>query len=361
MWVYGIFLFLLFAVMSLGRLRTDPLVGMGQIEGKSLNAGLNPKRNILLCFAFSLLFCFSAFRLNVGWDYSAYYDTIHYNLATNIVGRGEYATILLIELSRSTGWENLFFAVNAFICVYCIYRTIVAYSPDPWVSLLFFVCFPLFFLNSLSVIRFFSALALTFYACKYIKQQKPLKYAVFIIMASLFHKSALIAGVFYFARYIKVGTFKLLMLFFLLPFIGRWVNRFIVTHLPGYAMYTETTDIQEGTKAIVFFLLITALTLLVRKKITQDDEMAMIYSNIFFLGIAIYLMFYDQGTMGHRLSLFGTIYGLLLVPKLFTLFTRKLERAFLKLLFYVLLVVMFFYIIKSGAEAYIPYRTIFGR
>lgn len=313
----------------------------------------------LLTVAFGLLFCFSAFRFNVGWDYLAYYNTIKYHLVTNIVSGGEYATIFLIELSRLTGIVNVFFVVNSFICIYFIYKTIIKYSLDPWLSLLFFICFPLFFLNSLSVIRFFTALTITFYAFKYIEQKKPIKYVMVILLASLFHKSALIAGVFYAARYIKLGSAKVLGIFVSLPILAEITNNLVVKYLPQYAIYTEATQIQEGTKAIIFLVVIALLGLFLRKRIIHHDETATIYLNIYFLGIAIYLMFYNQGTMGHRLSLFGIIYGLLLVPKMFSLCTGKLERAFLKLLFFSLLAIMFLYTINGGAAAYIPYQTIF--
>lgn len=317
------------------------------------------KSNFLLLIAFTLLFSISAFRFNIGWDYLAYYETIKYNLSTNIVSGEEYATIMLIELSRTSGFYNLFFIVNSFICVFFMYKTINKYSVDPWLSLIFFLCFPLYFLNSLSVIRFFTALSITFYGFKYIEQRRPVRYLILVLIAALFHKSAIIAFVFYFARYIKIGTLKLLVIFAIMPYLANILNRFVLKYFPMYAVYTEETTIQEGTKAIYFFLIIALIALLLRKKITINDEVVTIYLNIFFIGIAIYLMFYDQGTMGHRLSLFGTIYGLLILPKIINVFRKGLARVYLKFLFYLLLIVMFLYIVNSGGATYIPYRTIF--
>lgn len=359
---YCFFLLLIFGLMLFDKLIVDTrMYNVKLIGNEVITSREYPKMNSsgLLKGAFGLLFCISAFRFNVGWDYLAYYNTIKYHLVTNIVSSGEYATIFLIELSRLTGMVNLFFVVNSFICIYFIYKTTTTYSLDPWLSLLFFICFPLFFLNSLSVIRFFTALAIGFYAFKYIEQKKPIKYVLLILLASLFHKSALIAGVFYVARYIKLGSIKLLAIFVSLPILAEFMNKFVVKYLPEYAIYTETTKIQEGTKAIIFLVVIALLGLFLRKRIIFNDEAATIYLNIYFLGIAIYLMFYNQGTMGHRLSLFGIIYGLLLVPKMFSLAKGKIERAFLKLVFFSLLVIMFLYTINGGAATYIPYQSIF--
>ncbi|WP_274309537.1 EpsG family protein [Solibacillus daqui] len=357
---YCFFLFVIMGVMVLDKMSTFIHCSNVQLSDDSrILPNEYAKKNVFLMVAFLLLFCFSAFRFDVGWDYLAYYDTVKYNIQTNIVGGEEFATILLIELSRSIGIYNLFFVVNSFICLFLIYKTINKYSVDPWLSLLFFLCFPLYFLNSLSVIRFFTALAITFYGFKYIEQKRPIPYIVLVVIAILFHKASLIAFVFYLARYIKLGTFKLVILLASLPVIANLLNGLVLNYLPKYAVYTKETASQEGTKAIVFFLILAFIALLLRKKITDDDEPSRIYLNIFFMGIAIYLMFYAQGTMGHRLSLFGTIYGLLVVPKMISLFNNAIVHFYLKLLFYTLLVAMFLYIINSGAATYIPYRTIF--
>jgi len=156
-----------------------------------------------------------------------------------------------------------------------------------------------------------------------------------------------------------LGTVKIAIILVLLPFVGTFINTFVLNYLPKYAIYTETTNIQEGTKAIFFFLIIAFLALLLRKKVTSQDEIATIYFNLFFIGIAIYLMFYAQGTMGHRLSLYGTIYILFVLPKLFSIFKQGLDRTFMKFILYLLLIIVFLYTVNIGSTTYIPYRTIF--
>jgi hypothetical protein len=61
--------------------------------------------------------------------------------------------------------------------------------------------------------------------------------------------------------------------------------------------------------------------------------------------------------MGHRLSLYGTIYSLLLIPKIISLF-RARDRVLLVGLLYALCVVMFLYIVRGGSATYIPYRSV---
>lgn len=318
--------------------------------------------SLMMLFALIIIYSFSAIRFEVGWDYRYYYETIVYGYSTNINGSKEYATILLVNIARLLGMPNFYFAVNSFICLYFITATIKNYSYDPWLSLIFFVCFPLFYLNSLSVIRMFSALAITFYGFRYIRSKNLFKYIATVIIASLFHKSAIVAIMFYFAAHnIKMKTSKLIIILALLPLLSNIFHRFVVRYFPRYSIYFNPTEIQEGTKAIVIFLIIGLVSLIFRKKIIKDDIAAGLYYNIYTLGLAIYLTFIDLGTLGHRLSLYGTIYSLLLVPKIISLFGVKNERIFFNILVYISCIGMFLYTIYVGAGTYIPYRTIWNK
>lgn len=132
----------------------------------------NKKIDIFYYLFIIIIFVFSAFRYNVGWDYEQYYWTIVYNLDTNIVSRGELLTIGLVELSRNLGIANIYFFLNSFLTIFLVALVIDNYSKDKWMSILVFIAFPLFFLNSLSVIRFFSALAIVFFFNKIYKRKE---------------------------------------------------------------------------------------------------------------------------------------------------------------------------------------------
>lgn len=319
----------------------------------------NGKYTVTLILAWTVVFLFSSMRYNVGWDYEAYYATVRYNLVTNIVSNGEVATIFLIELARDMGMTNLYFFLNSLIFILLVALTVKKYSQDYWISIIFFVCFPLFFLNSLSVIRLFTALAITFYAFKYIERGQLLRYLVAVAFAGMFHASAFVAIAFYFIRNVKLDILKLVLVLFSLPFIGRMINSLVVKYSPTYAPYTEAAGGQEGTKAIFVLVTIGIIALFLRDKIIENDRIANIYFNIYFVGLGIYLMFFTQGTMGHRLSLYGTIFSLLLIPKIVSLFDLDSNRVLLKVGISLFSIVIFLYIVYVGAATYVPYKTIF--
>ncbi|MGI6382026.1 MAG: EpsG family protein [Tissierellaceae bacterium] len=315
----------------------------------------------LTLLAIIIIYLFSALRFDVGWDYYHYYRTIEYDALTNIVSLGENGTIFLINLAKATGMTSLYFTLNSFICIYCIMVTIKNYSKDHWVSILFFVCFPLFFLNSFSVIRLFSALALTFYGFKYIERKEFKKYLLIVIIAGMLHKSAFAAIILYFvAHYIELKNSKLVAIYLALPIFSNLFEKFILNYFPRYSIYFRETSLQEGTKAIYVFIVIAIVAILFRKKIIEDDITASLYYNIFFAGLAIYLAFIKQGTLGHRFSLYGTIYSILLVPKIISIFRNNWDRILIKFIIYFLCIIMFLFTVYVGADTYIPYQTIFG-
>lgn len=361
-------LYILFFIIIIGLMIIDlQLVNLKKSQNQyaldlqSTKLYPHPKKklSVPIILAIIIIYFFSAFRFDIGWDYLAYYNTIEYGYITNIVGRGEYATIFLVDLSRKTGITNIYFAINSFITIFFIFKTMKNYSVNYWISIFLFICFPLFYLNSFSVIRFFSALAITFYGFKYIEKKKFFHYLIIVLLASTFHKAALVAIVFYFARFIKLKTSKIVIILLSLPFIGKLINIFIIKYFPVYSAYTLETTVQEGTKAILFLGLIGIIALLLRNNITKNDEIANLYFNCYLIGMFIYLMFYSQGTMGHRISLFGTIYSILLVPKIISLVQNYKNRLYINMVLIITLIVMFFYILYVGAFTYLPYKTIF--
>ncbi|MCM3610489.1 EpsG family protein [Planococcus sp. MERTA32b] len=365
--IFGLLLFELVATwkmsysgnLSLGKgrfIETSPLAD-GVPQQVPQKAG--GTYTVTLILAWTVIFLFSSLRYNVGWDYKAYYATVRYNLVTNIVSNGELATIFLIDLARNLDMTNLYFFLNSLILVTLVALTVKRYSQDYWISIIFFVCFPLFFLNSLSVIRLFTALAITFYAFKFIERGQLVRYLIAVALAGMFHASAFVAIAFYFIRNVKLDILKLVIVLFSLPFVGGLINSLVVKYSPTYAPYTEASAGQEGTKAIFVLLLIGVAALFLRDRILENDRIANMYFNFYFVGLGIYLMFFSQGTMGHRLSLYGTFFSLLLIPKIVSLFNLDSNRVLLKVGISLFCIVIFLYIVNVGSDTYVPYKTIF--
>lgn len=310
-----------------------------------------------------IIFLFSAIRYNVGWDFMGYYRTITTDVYTNIGNNGEWLTILLINFAKALDLPQLYFIINSGVCIFFISSAVKKYSKNPWMSMILFVTFPLFYLNSFSVIRNFSAIAIVFYANRFILEKKLFKYIFAIIIASQFHKSALIGIVFYPLNNIKLTNLRLIFLLLMTPIISQIMKISVLLFTPQYSIYLNKTTKQEGTKAILVMLFLGLIITLVKKyiKIKNAAEIVLTFYNNFIYGLLIYVMFFETGTMGHRLSLYGTICSIILIPEIIDLFKSKKERLMLKVIVYLFFSIFFFYIIKAGSSTYIPYKIFINQ
>ena len=82
--------------------------------------------------------------------------------------------------------------------------------------------------------------------------------------------------------------------------------------------------------------------------------------NLFYFGVLLYIMFLQQGTLGHRLSLFGTIYCVFLIPNAIS-FCKRIDKKLIYTAIFVFCISAFIYTILVGAETYLPYKTIWSK
>lgn len=301
----------------------------------------------------------SGIRFNIGWDYKAYYETIEFDLMTNIMLNGEYLNIALIEISKYFDEFSIYFIFSSALIQLLIAFVIKKYSVNPWLGLLVFYSFPLFFLNSLSIIRFFIALAITFFAFSFLTNKKYTKYLIAVIIASLFHKSAIIAVIFIVVSRIKLTRIRIIICILFIPVLKAVVVFLVTKFYSGYAIYLEPVSAQQGSKAIIVVFAIILFILIFKEKLEYDDEIIEIANKLFIFGGLWYLMFMEYGVLGHRLSLYGTIFMVLIIPKTLMLF-KKQDRPILTIVCVFLFSLMYIYTLMIGSDAYLPFKTIFS-
>lgn len=314
----------------------------------------------LLIILYATILSFLAFRYYVGWDYYAYDRAILGDSYYAVVKKQEFLSYALVGLSQRTGSSFLFFLVNALVSISFVFLTVKDNSQNLWASLIIFVCFPLFYLNSFSVVRFFTALSISFFAFTFIKKKKILPYFLFVILASGFHLTALICLPFYFFSKIKTKTYVYLIIAVVLIIFKYLFFQLIDAYFPQYISYLSETESQEGTKAIFFFVVLLVVFFVLihyRKDFYQENYRAF---NLFYFGVLLYIMFLRQGTLGHRLSLFGTIYSVFLIPNAIS-FSKRIDKRLLYSAVFVFCVSAFVYTILVGSETYLPYKTIWSK
>lgn len=302
MLIYIIFILAIFILPNLGKIKI--------VEGIKIYG---------FTAAFILIFIFCAIRFDVGYDYSMYYELIEGNIKyfTAQINRIEYLPRQLVLFSSFIKFYQFFFIVTSFIITYFFYKSIKENSEDKWLSTLIFVCFPIFFFMSLSVIRQFIAIAIIFYSFKFIKRREFWKYLAVIICCFFIHNSSILALPIYFIY----GNFinkKIIVFIYLLGFFSSKTLAFLIElSSERYSIYLNEIKGDGGSLILIFFQVLGLFLLpLVYNFRDKEDKDFNFYLLTYYIGLFIWASLSKFGHAGIRGGLYYMTFTILLIPHL---------------------------------------------
>ena len=138
---------------------------------------------------FVLFTLFAGFRYGVGWDYFNYTRAIEeggWHLE-----RIEFVPRQIELLAHNFGEPQLFFFITSLLISLLYFVTINKLSIDPAISIFVFLCIPLFFITSLTTVRFSMSVAILFFAAIFANKNWKL-YILLIIVAFFTHRVSII-------------------------------------------------------------------------------------------------------------------------------------------------------------------------
>lgn len=149
------------------------------------------KNTRLVDLGFFIVAAFAALRYDYGNDYNSYkrtYEAVQGGIET--VNKEP----LYIFLNKITPSFYMLTAITALFFVWVVYRLVKKQLVGIYqgMALLIFIVNPYLFLMNLSAIRQCLAMCIFIIAIKYIQERKAVKYILLILLASLFHTSALV-------------------------------------------------------------------------------------------------------------------------------------------------------------------------
>lgn len=273
-----------------------------------------------------ILTIFVGFRYAVGWDYYTYYDAIKYNY-----GLDRYAFLIRMIANFCVYLDSpqLFFLITGFFsmlfCVSAIYKI----STKPAISLLIFITFPLLFLDSLIIVRYFLSFSIIFYASLFLKENKVFSYLFFILIASQIHIASLIGILYLIPYYMNINNKASLLLFVLSFVIGNAILHIfpsIIILFSGFSSlesdvnlfnrYLEAAN-NANLKAIpILYYTINAINLLFKNKLFyRDDKDVILYLSVMNIGCCIMQLFSFENSMAARFSVPFIVYLVLIVDR----------------------------------------------
>ncbi len=212
--------------------------------------------------SFFTVFCFLALRYDFGNDYMAYLEKFefinsfsNFNIDEFKIKGTELGWIYLNWIFGPTGFFSLV-ATLAALNTFILYKFVKKYVPSIfyWFAIFLYTFQPDSMLILSSSMRQSIGVMLFLFAIDFLLEKKFLKYSLTIILASLFHTSAIVLLPLVFLSYfnwkVKFSHIFIVLSLFIIPIIYRFnlfyqINIFISQYFDFYSVYTN-----EGIREI---------------------------------------------------------------------------------------------------------------
>lgn len=337
----------------------------------------------LFLTTFLVLFLAAGFRYQTGWDwpnYTDFFDEVPsrwkklLDFLNSPYNNYEKGYTLLNALIKALGGNvQWIFALFSFFSIGLVYYALPKYTPYVFVTL-FIYLFHGYYLN-FSYIRQGLAIAIFFYALRFLLEKSFIKYLACIVFASFFHISSLafIPLYFFLNRNIPIYIYvSILVIAFILYKIG-WLNFMLAGILNGNPLMIKFVELVRklsdrgaaGLSSRFFeYMLLFLFCLTLKKRLIPSLPYCLIFINLAFVYLTVYILFNDLQILVERIGvlfIMGPImlYSYILVPLKEGIFKVSIYVAMALVLF--LRGYNFFFAPTdapvSNAQQFFPYRN----
>lgn len=320
-----------------------------------------------MCFSISFLVSLlpSALRYGIGTDYFYTYVPYFRWIGNGQKEFGEVGFNLINKLiyNCTEDYRVLFF-VTSFIILFLIYKSIWENSENIFQSILL-IFIGQFYFYSMNLVRQAIAMSIIVYSFKYIKEKNILKTIISILIATLFHNSALIMIPILLISFMNISNIKKILIGGSILLIQPLMLKLIIW-IMGFTKYIWYYEQGLFTEQISILLLIQNIMIFVidiyyqkvyKEKINDEYK---ILSNINFIGLCL-MVLSSNIPLVFRMVRYCTVFQILLIPKIIGLSDNKTNKSILSVIIYgFMFISMVYQIMICGGEGVYPYNSIFG-
>lgn len=327
----------------------------------------------VLSFSFVILFVFAALRYDFGNDYDSYLNCFNY------IKNGQYnpfdEEVLYAWLNKISPSFSFLIVLTSAVFLYAVYVLIKNNVSEEYfgIAFLIFVINPYIFLMNLSALRQCLATAVFIFAVQFAKKKKIILYIALIIVASLFHKSAIVLLPFYFwANEKKVKSWQIVAIVSVLLVLllsPESLNQLIEIVLEFFQDanydYYYSNELQNSLRAT---LLSSVYLIYVLINITKLEGKTLMYSKLYMVAMIFAVLAYKLSMMT-RLQMYFDIFSLVSLPGIIEYNYKKNQDllskvinvyAFPALILVIYLLRYYSFFINPLWESFTTYQTIFG-
>ncbi len=328
---------------------------------------------------FVIFTLFAGFRYGVGWDYFNYTRAIEE--AGWQLERIEFIPRQIELLAHYFGEPQLFFLITSLLISLLYFVTIKKLSIDPAISIFVFLCIPLFFITSLTTIRFSMSVAILFFAAIFANNNWKL-YLLLIIVAFFTHRASIIGLLVIPILFEKVHISRTLnfiificcfifsLFYSLVPFLSAFLIQLgdlskVLEEMAVTGQQYITSSTGTGySRSPYLYATINLCNLLIYSHLTNSGSNNVVkkYITLFNLGTSLmFLMSFDQ-TYASRLAQPFMVFIILLIP-----YYRKVRTPLRYVIYAICLFAFVFSLSIQGfhpdfmnrRNCYLPYQLFF--
>lgn len=277
-------------------------------------------------------------------DYGAYYD--FYTHSNPVHENFEFFSHLIRNISPS--W-NFFLFLFAFISIILKFYAIKINSDKHIFAILTYISTTLV-LHDFIQIRASCAIGIIWVALFYFNERKYFQYFILIILASLFHVSAIIFFPLFFLKSKKFNKlfwiglifisyffaiFNIDLIHYLLLFLGEF--GYIGKKLTTYYELAQVSTLTQGYVNIfsIHQILKIFLIIILLSNINKLNDKTKLFFKIYILGCCCLPLFHNVTAIAMRFAELLTSVVVFLLPEILTLF-RKRSFGYVMFLFYIM-------------------------
>lgn len=322
-----------------------------------------------------VLILISGLRYKVGTDYDNYLDYyIVYSVLDfqSIVSyANELLFILVIKIAYLFQEPQIMFAIIAFLTVYITYRAILTQKEKISITLVFALYVFLYYMYSLNIIRQALAIAIVLYSYKYIWQHDLKRFVLSIIIATLFHTTALLFLPFYFlcpnknekSRKVKnlIRFITIIIIFLIVTQLRIVINLLSQIELFSRFSFYNAVDIQGDNKQVIINTILLFIFILYSKPLIKYNEDNKMYLFLYLIGYILTLAGFFS-PYAKRIAMYFNISEIFILasfPRLAKTSGQKIFIEFMIVMYMLVMFVLSSYYLNIGDI--IPYQTIFNK
>lgn len=325
------------------------------------------KKALFCIYSFLQMSMLSSFRYNIGTDYMSYMrlygESLKYGINYYYFEPG-YNLINWLSDCIGGGF-TCSIVISAFLTVGPILYTIYRYSENTLLSVLLYIMFG-FYTASFSLIRTHLAVAISLLAIPFLRKRNFFIYTIIVLIASLFHITALVMIPFYYCLNLpwRVRQFIISVLcIFSALFLVKPIMILGAKIYPRYEYYiTSIFNYGYGIQSLFLVAIFLFIGVMYKKQLTHNKEWKIFYINYMLYGFILSLFQLQFIVMDRFVPFFTLPASILCIPNISNSYlNNKKNKVIFTILIFSFALLYYSYILYRNWNGVTPYQSILNK